>query len=252
MDFASHKNAIKSPRAWSRILRGSSTLLASSALALMALTVPASAALITNGSFETVGAGITNSFQLPSGNTTMLPGWNSTAAIACVVFPGTATTNACGGTAPNLWAGTTSPDGGNFFVMDIDNSGLLSQTLAGLIVGAFYNVSFYQAGAQFQPDTGATFENWTVALGAESHDSALLSTPSHGFTGWFKQNLIFKATSTSEVLSFFAVGSPHGLPPAIALDDVEVTFVPEPGTFALMGMALIGVASVRKRFIKRS
>src|SRR5690349_10887039 len=145
------------------------------------LAIPAHASLITNGSFDTVGSGITNSFEVTPGSVTQLPGWISTAGISCVVFPGTATTNTCGGTVGNLWAGTASPDGGNFFLMDGDshNDGLLSQTLTGLIPGQSYAVSFYQAGGQLAFFSGNTFQHWTVSLGSESHDSSLLSTPSH-------------------------------------------------------------------------
>lgn len=222
-------------------------------LAIAALmTVPASAALVTNGDFETT-AFAPGFHQLTPGNTTQLPGWvltGGTSPIACVMFPADPTD--CGASAPKLWAATVSPDGGNFFVMDIDNAAVLSQTISGLIVGQFYDIAFYQAGAEFAPQTGATFQHWVVGFGAQSKDSSNINTASKGFSGWGFQNLRFQATATSQVLSFLAVGGPGGLPPAIALDDVEVTLVPEPGTFALMGAALVMVGFARKRLTKRS
>ena len=60
----------------------------------------------------------------------------------------------------------------------------------------------------------------------------------------------FTANSTSELLSFLAVGTPSGnVPPFALLDGVSLTAVPEPSTWAMMfvGFAGLGYAAFRRR-----
>jgi hypothetical protein len=54
----------------------------------------------------------------------------------------------------------------------------------------------------------------------------------------------FIPTSTSEVLSFLAVGT--GSPPFLLLSDVSVT-TPEPGTLAVMLTGVVGLGMVARR-----
>jgi hypothetical protein len=64
------------------------------------------------------------------------------------------------------------------------------------------------------------------------------------------ENLTFTANSTSELLSFLAVGTPSGnLPPFALLDGVSLTAVPEPSNWAMMlaGFGGLGFAAVRRR-----
>jgi len=70
------------------------------------------------------------------------------------------------------------------------------------------------------------------------------------FSGWMTANFTFTADSTSEVLSFLAVGTPAGnLPPFALLDGVSLTAVPEPSTWAMMlaGFGGLGFAAFRRR-----
>jgi hypothetical protein len=70
------------------------------------------------------------------------------------------------------------------------------------------------------------------------------------FSGWLPVNLTFTANSTSELLSFLAVGTPSGnLPPFALLDGVSLTAVPEPSTWAMMllGFGGLGYAAYRRR-----
>jgi hypothetical protein len=74
---------------------------------------------------------------------------------------------------------------------------------------------------------------------------------SEGFTGWQTDSFTFTATSTSEVLSFLAVGTPAGVPPFTLLDGISVTQTPEPQSLVLFATGLIGVSGlVRRRFQK--
>jgi len=66
--------------------------------------------------------------------------------------------------------------------------------------------------------------------------------PNHGFSGWTQQTLTFTATSTTEVLSFLAVGD-VAVPPFLLLDGVTVDeYTPEPGSvfLVLSGLTLLG------------
>ncbi len=271
-----------------------------SAMALSMLAFSAQANLITNGSFETTLGRLTNndgknvvfnpldpgmlgtSANITGPATTLLtlPGWRTTQdGIGCVAFPNTYANGVCG---PDRFAGSgfqaggpgLSPDGGNFVLIDGDRSipvsTTLYQTLNGLIVGAFYDVTFYQASAQFLDRTGATTEQWDVSLGGDItipptfdgnivggvHQlSDLMTTPSQGFHPWEPQTLRFKVTElgkndgdiTSQVLGFFSVGTPGGQPPIVLLDGVSVTAVPEPETLALVGIGLLGILAARRQ-----
>lgn len=241
----------------SRIVRASAgRLIPLAVLVLGVATSSAHANLVTNGSFETVDPVYTSSFQVPAGNTTALPGWiTSVGFLDCVAFPGTATTDACGSGA-KLWPGSgfpaTSPDGGNFFLMDGDPTyaGFLSQTITGLTPGVTYELTFYQAAGQFQGAifNGPTTERWEVSLGSETHLSDLMQNAHHDFVDWMSQSLFFTPNSATEILSFYAVGTPSGMPPVVLLDGVTLTATPEPGAISLTLVGLAGtIYGARRR-----
>ncbi len=204
-----------------------------SAIAL--LSVSARANLVTNGGFEstTNGAG-----QL--GYNTNATGW-TTSGYNFLFTPGSAdTTGADGqygslqiwgpGNGSNNGLPATSPDGGNYVAADgAFQVGAISQTINGLVAGDSYNVSFYWAGAQQQSFNGPNTEQWQVSLGSETQSTGVYDNPSHGFSGWQQQSFTFTADSSSDVLSFLAVGTPSGVPPFSLLDGVSVNPTPEPG-----------------------
>ena len=69
-----------------------------------------------------------------------------------------------------------------------------------------------------------------------------------GFSGWTLQSLTFTSNVTgSALLSFFAVGTPKGLPPAVMLDGVSISSIPEPSSFALIVLGLAGAIVARRR-----
>jgi hypothetical protein len=63
------------------------------------------------------------------------------------------------------------------------------------------------------------------------------------------QTFTFTATSSSEVLSFFAQGTPNGDPPTALLDGVSLAYIPEPDSWALIivGVAGLGAAARSRR-----
>jgi hypothetical protein len=134
----------------------------------------------------------------------------------------------------------SSPAGGNFIAQDSAfQQGAIKQTISGLTVGAQYSVSFYYAAAQQYGFNGATFGHWDVSFGTETHSTSTLNIPNHGFSGWLSQTFNYTATSTSQVLSFFADGGPVGVPPFMLLDGVTV--VPEPSTMIGGGLLALPV-----------
>jgi hypothetical protein len=221
------------------------------ALALTVGVSRAQAEFVTNGGFEqtTNGNGQT-------GFNTALTGWTST-GYNFIYAPGTADTSGAVGHdgTVTLWGPgngsanglpASSPNGGNYLAADgAFEVGAISQALTGLTVGNTYVVSFWWAGAQQSGYTGVNTEQWQVSFGSSTQSTAVVDNVSHGFTGWAFQTFNFIAGSTSEVLSFLAVGTPSGEPPFSLLDGVSV--VPEPASIVLVGVGVVGFGVVRLR-----
>ncbi len=241
-----------------------SVVLGFAALAFLALAISAQATnIVTNGGFELT----TNGPNLQFDYLTQATGWTSTNANSdaynFIFAPGAADTTGATGQFGNLqlWGPNngsnnglpaTSPDGGNYVAADgAFQNGAISQTLTGLIQGANYTVSFWWAGAQQSGFTGATTEQWQVSFGGQTQSTAVVNNANHGFTGWMHESLGFTADNTSDVLSFFAVGTPQGVPPFVLLDGVDVeqsTTTPEPGTCVLiLGGLLGGIGTLRSK-----
>ena len=233
-----------------------------SAMALLTFAISAQAAnIVTNGGFETTSSG-PGQFDFA----TTATGWTSTNgannAYNFIFASGTGDTTGSNGQYGNVafWGlanggpdflPASSPNGGNYVGADgAFQNGAIQQTINGLIAGDSYTLSFYWAGAQQSGFTGANTEQWQVTFGSQTQSTVVVDNASQGFTGWMAQTFDFTASNTSQVLSFFAVGTPDGVPPFVLLDGVSLTenssLAPEPGTLTLMLGGLMGAAGIRR------
>jgi len=250
-----------------RIARAMTVAVPLLALTLAAAGGPAQASpnLVLNGNFEETSLSPTStytSFQLGSWSynstnyTGTLTDWTVESGAYNYVFTsGTATALGQYGTL-SLGDGSAianSPAGGNFIANDGDfDSGTLSQTISGLVVGAPTTVSFWW-GAGIQngyslPNT----EYWTVSLcptggcvGTDTQKTPSYTLTTVDFSGWMQATMSFTPTSTSEVLSFLAVGT--GSPPFLLLDGVSMNTIPEPASWAITLAGLVGLGMLSRR-----
>ena len=223
--------------------------------------------LVQNGSFESTTLSSPGGYFCQAGSTctSNVTDWASSCnfsscgngnTVLSLLFAGTNGSAFNGGIG--LWGPIAdSPDGGNFVADDGDSTygAAISQTINGLVTGDTYSLSFYQAAAQQSGSNGPTTERWQVSLGSDTQLSTLMTNPSHGFQSWNQQTMTFTATSTSEVLTFLAVGTPSGVPPVSLLDGVSLisTSVPEPGAIYVtaLGLGLLGLCAIRTQRKRR-
>lgn len=238
--------------------------------------------VITNGSFENfAGANLSSQQLLQTGGTgTAYSGWATTSGYGFIVTPSQAIggfngpagsvqlwSPSVGAVSGNGGSGsvaiTSSPDGGSFFTMDPTyptTTGVLTQSLTGLIVGSTYTLSFYQAAGQqkgFDAFSGFT-NTWNVKITDSNNTVDLnqnapsLTVANHAFSGWTQVTMSVIATTASMTLQFFAsssVGS--GQPPFAMLDGISMTknasaAVPEPTAMLLLGSAVAGLFGARR------
>ena len=240
---------------FSNLISASSPHLAGLLVAAFTLAVPAARAanLVVNGDFEQLrvpGSSMEFGSRYPYQQVT---GW-TTNGYNFVFTPGSADTSGAIGEygglflwGPNNGSNNgltaTSPAGGNYLAFDGAYAvGPISQTISGLTPGKAVTLSFYWGGAQQLGYNGSNTEQIQVSLGNETRSTAVFQNVEHGFSGWRQEVFSFAPTSTTEVLSFLAIGTPNGVPPFSLLDGVVLSDSPEPATGALLALCLALVA----------
>jgi hypothetical protein len=216
-------------------------MLALAATAGLAVTTPASAALLTNGSFEdrvVTAADTCQGIAWCVRSPTSLPGWTQVLDGVDLIH-----TNYAQGPAVLL----DPTDGSNF--LDMNQAGALGgieQVVSGLVAGSTYSLSLDIGG--WATNSGAG----TVQYGLyDGVTNALLNNQSFSYPAagtWARQTVTGVATSGSIRVRIEAV---HTFQAGPGVDNVVLTgatVVPEPSTWALMiaGFGLAG-AALRRR-----
>lgn len=240
-------------------MRTKSVLLSLFALAAFSAGA-AHANLIVNGDFESTTNGTNKKLAAGTSTTasdrTTLVGWTSgtgtDAGYNFLLNGAIATTSASVIGLRSTTGANGKTDTTNVFASDaLYYPGALSQSVAGLVVGTLYTLTFDYALGQQSGFSGANQNNyWEVTLGGVVQDATALSIVDGGFSGWQTATMSFVATSTTELLSFLAETSSAGAPPFLLLDNVALNAaVPEPSTCSLLlgGLGALGWLARRRR-----
>jgi choice-of-anchor C domain-containing protein len=192
-------------------------------LGLMTMTATAQASLITNGSFES-GTFDGASFDTVNAGSNVITGWT------------------VGGNSVDWIGGYWQPkDGSRSIDLAGNGPGSLSQSFA-TVSGQSYLVQYWMAG---NPDGAPTVKHLDASVVVDVSSSSFDDT---GFTkanmGWTLKSFSFFANSTTSTLTFLDTDTgPYGP----ALDNVSVTAVPEPATWAMMILGFLGIGFVAYR-----
>ena len=206
-------------------------LFASAALACILAAAPANAAIVTNGSFE-LGTNPGAFTTVNAINGSAITGWTVSGGSVDYI-----------GTYWNASNGVRSID------LSGNNPGTISQTLTGLHNNGRYLLTFDLAG---NTDGAPTIKTVNVSAGTGSQ-SFTFDTSGHNRSslGWTTQTLSFFATGTTATLTF---ASPLNESPGFygpALDNVQVSAVPEPSTWAMMLVGFMGLAFLSRRKVQK-
>ena len=205
-------------------------------LATIGAVSAASAATITNGSFELGNA--PGSFAQLAAGSTAITGW--TIGGGGVDYIGT------------YWQAS---NGNRSIDLNATSPGTISQTITDLVIGQQYQISFDLAG---NPDgdngIAKTLNAITASAGTQAF-SFTVGSNTHASMGWTTFYFLFTALSTTEMLTFASTtttGGPSGAGAAVgpALDNVRIAETPLPAALPLFATVLAGgglIAWRRKR-----
>ena len=204
------------------------SVLAAAALmssAAFAQTASAAVNLITNGGFE-VGAFDPGVFTTVFAGSTDITGW--TIGPHSVDYIGT------------YWQAS---EGARSIDLSGNQPGSVAQTIT-TVAGVTYKVTFDLAG---NPDAGPVLKALAVSSVGPSQNFFFNTTgASHGDMNWTASSFTFTANAASTTL-MFASATQDAFGPA--LDNVSVSAIPEPATWAMMiiGFGAVGAVARRRR-----
>jgi PEP-CTERM motif len=136
------------------------------------------------------------------------------------------------------------------------NTGTTNQWIVALTTVASGGLKLACCGPT-DPLYGPTDYYYSTDANASIAASKLMNVPYAGTIGWEYTSVTLKADATTELLSFLAWGdngSTVNLPPMAFLSGVDspAGLVPEPSTWAMMGIGFLGLAGVawRRRTVR--
>jgi hypothetical protein len=199
--------------------------------AMFLATSPASAAVIRTASFETPALNAPPSIQYGPDETAF-----NTNAVGPVVIPNFTFTGFSGiinngsGVFADTSFGTQSA-----FLQSYNNTGsAISWAISGLTVGQTYTLSFQDAASTVVP--GEAFS--VSAFGS----APTLFSPTTSYT---LESFDFIALTSSGSIDFIGPAVPGNF--ASALDNIQISTIPEPFTLSVFAVGLAGAAAMRRR-----
>lgn len=206
-------------------MRLSKHFFAGAALALLASTGWAAGPnLIINGGFES--SSFNGSFTTYAAGSSALTGWTIGQDSVDLVN--------------NYW----QPASGSFSLdLSGNNDGTISQSFA-TAIGQKYVVSFDMAANP--DDMNDPIKYMQVGLSQQGLYTFSAQGHTHQNMGWTMQSFSFVATDVSSTLHFASLQESAS---GVALDNISVTAVPEPETYAMLlaGLGLMGAITRRRR-----
>lgn len=191
------------------------------------VSVPASAATIVNGSFETQGAGSFTARTTLAAGSTALTGWTVDSGNVDLVS--------------TFWRAS---DGANSVDLNGSAAGSISTTILGMITGRVYDITFDMAA---NPEAAPNTKVINVSSGL---DNQSFTRPRSGSTlralNWTSMLFSTTATAANQLLTFRSLTSGSA---GAVIDNVRIALVPIPlpatAPLALLGLA--GLALLRRR-----